>query len=71
MTRGHGMTAREYKAALDELGITGPGLARLLKVAPSTAFRWTQRGVKDARTVVLIRLLLDDKVTFKDIATRQ
>ena len=56
------MTGREFRAALDQLGLTQVGLARLLGVGPRTTRRWADQGL-DGPAQILIRLLLVGAVT--------
>jgi hypothetical protein len=64
------MTPQQFTRALDDLGVTSPGLARLLRLNPTTTWRWEQNGCNDVRTVVLLKLLIDGRITFKDIEAR-
>jgi hypothetical protein len=65
------MTAKQFAATLDQLGMSGPGLARLFGVHAATVRRWAQHGCHDTRTIVLLRLLLDGRITVADVVKRQ
>lgn len=60
------MTANQYRAALDKLGLTQVGAARLLGVADRTSRRWAEEGV-DGTAAILLRLMLAGKITAADI----
>jgi len=60
------MTANQYRAALDRLGLTQVGAARLLGVNEVTGRRWARYGVTGTAEI-LLRLLTDDKITISDI----
>jgi hypothetical protein len=60
------MTANQYRAALDKLGLTQVGAARLLDVNEATSRRWARYGVTGTAAIVL-RLLATGKITVKDI----
>jgi hypothetical protein len=64
------MSPSQFSVLMDELGVTVSGVARLLRLNASTVRRWGQRGCNDVRTKVLLRLLVDNKISFKDIETR-
>lgn len=60
------MTANQYRAALEKLGLTQVGAARLFGVNEVTGRRWAKDGVSGT-AVILLRLLLAGKITQKDI----
>lgn len=60
------MTANQYRAALDKLGLTQVGAARLFGVNDVTSRRWAKDGV-DGTVVILLRLMLAKKITAADI----
>lgn len=60
------MTANQYRAALDKLGLTQVGAARLFGVNDVTSRRWAKSGVTGT-AVILLRLLLDGKITVEDV----
>lgn len=62
------MTANQFRSALDRLGLSQLGAARLLNVGDRTARRWAENGVSGPAEL-LIRLLDAGKITVKDIQT--
>lgn len=60
------MTANQYRAALDKLGLSQVGAARLFGVEDTTSRRWARFGVFGT-TEILLKLLLAGKITAKDI----
>jgi hypothetical protein len=60
------MTANQYRAALDRLGLTQVGAARLFRIGERTSRRWADEGVTGTAEI-LIGLMLAGKVTAKDI----
>lgn len=61
------MKSSEYRAALDKLGLTQVGWARLLGYNDVTARRWASTGIDKAPALVL-KLLVRKKITLKDVA---
>lgn len=60
------MTSDEYRAALDRLGLTQAGAARLFRIGARTGRRWAEIGI-EGTPVVLIQLMLAGKVSKADI----
>lgn len=62
------MTAKQFQAALDRLGLSQVGAARLLGSDPRTARRWAlgERSVPEPVAIIL-RLMLSGKITADDI----
>lgn len=60
------MTANQFRAALDKLGLSQLAAARLFKVSEKTARNWAREGVSGT-VVILINLLIKGKITQKDI----
>jgi hypothetical protein len=60
------MNANHYRAALTKLGLTQVGAARLFGVNEATSRRWAASGVQGT-VVILLRLMLNGKVTVKDV----
>lgn len=60
------MTANQFRAALDRLGLSQLGAARLFNVGDRTARRWAENGVSGPAEI-LIRLLDTGKVTIKEV----
>jgi len=62
------MTAKQFQAALDRLGLSQVGAARLLGADPRTARRWAlgERSVPGPVAIIL-RLMLAGKITAQDI----
>jgi hypothetical protein len=63
------MTANEYRAALDRLGLTQAGAARLFHADERTSRRWAngERSVPPG-VQILLALLLDRTITLRDLA---
>lgn len=62
------MTANQFRAAIDKLGLSQVGAARLVGADPRTGRRWAldERPVPDC-VAILLRLLLAKKITIKDV----
>lgn len=62
------MTAKQFQSAIDRLGLSQVGAARLFGADPRTARRWAlgERSVPGA-VVILLRLMLAGKITADDI----
>jgi hypothetical protein len=60
------MTGPQYRAALETLGQTQVGAARLFKIGERTSRRWAEEGVTGTAET-LIKLMLAGLVTVKDI----
>lgn len=60
------MTANQYRSALDRLGLTQVGAARLFGVNEATSRRWAAGGVHGT-VEILLRLMLAGKITQADI----
>ena len=64
------MTAKQFQAAIDRLGMSQVGAARLVGADPRTARRWAlgERDVPEC-VAILLRLMLAGKMTAEDIET--
>jgi hypothetical protein len=62
------MTAKQFQAAIDRLGLSQVAAARLFGSDPRTARRWAlgERDVPECVAIVL-RLLLAGKITIEDV----
>jgi hypothetical protein len=62
------MTAKQFQAAIDRLGLSQVGAARLLGADPRTARRWAlgERSVPEP-VAILLRLMVAGKITADDI----
>lgn len=62
------MTAKQFQAAIDRLGLSQVGAAKLLGADPRTARRWAlgERSVPEP-VAILLRLMLAGKITAEDI----
>jgi hypothetical protein len=62
------MTAKEFRAVLDKLGLSQMDITRLLHLEKGgrTARRWAERGVVGP-AAILMWLLADGKITIKQI----
>lgn len=62
------MTANQFRTAIDRLGLSQLGAARLFGSDPRTARRWAlgERDVPECVAIVL-RLLLAKKITIADV----
>ena len=61
------MTANEYRAALDRLGLTQTGAAWLFRADERTSRRWA-RGERSVQggVQILIELMLDRTISVRD-----
>jgi hypothetical protein len=62
------MTANQFRATLDRLGLSQVGAARLFGADPRTARRWAlgERDIPET-VAVLLRLMAAGKITAEDI----
>lgn len=60
------MTPAEFRNALNRLGLTQVGAARLFRVAPKTVRNWACSGCHGT-IVTLLRLMLDGTITVQDV----
>ena len=62
------MTAKQFQAAIDHLGVSQLGAARMVGADGRTARRWAlgERSVPEP-VAILFRLMLDGKITAADI----
>lgn len=62
------MTAKQFQAAIDRLGLSQVGAARLVGADPRTARYWAagDRGVPEC-VAILLRLLVVGKITVEDV----
>ncbi len=62
------MTAKQFQSAIDRLGLSQVGAARLLGADPRTARRWAlgERSIPGP-VAILLRLMLAGKITAQDI----
>lgn len=62
------MTAKQFSAALDRLGLSQLGAARIFKANGRTARRWAlgERSVPEP-VAILLRLMLAGKISVADI----
>lgn len=60
------MTANQYRAALDRLGLSQVGAAALFGVNDKTSRNWARNGVHGT-VEILLRLMVAGKVTEADI----
>jgi len=62
------MTAKQFQAAIDRLGLSQVGVARLLGADPRTARRWAlgERSVPEP-IAILLKLMVAGKITANDI----
>lgn len=62
------MTATQYRAALDKLGLSQRGLAALMAVNERTSRAWAlgQSAIPEC-VAILLRLMLSGKITADDI----
>lgn len=62
------MTAKQFQTAIDRLGLSQVGAARLLGADPRTARRWAldERSVPEP-VAILLRLMLAGKISAEDI----
>jgi hypothetical protein len=64
------MTANQFRSALDRLGLTQVGAAKLFGVNDTTVRRWARHGV-EGTAVILLRLMVAGKITAEDIERAQ
>lgn len=66
------MTAKQFQAVIDRLGLSQVGAARLLGADPRTARRWAlgERSVPEP-VAILLRLMIAGKITADDIETHR
>lgn len=62
------MTAKQFQAAINRLGLSQVGAARLFGADPRTARRWAlgERSIPEP-IAILLRLMLAGKITADDI----
>lgn len=62
------MTAKQFQAAIDRLGLSQVKAARLVGADPRTGRRWAlgERTVPEC-VAILLRLLLAGKITLADV----
>lgn len=62
------MTAKQFQAAIDRLGLSQVGAAKLVGADPRTARRWAlgERSVPEP-VAILLRLMLAGKITADDV----
>ena len=62
------MTAKQFQAAIDRLGLPQVGAAKLVGADPRTARRWAlgERSVPEPVAIIL-RLMLAGKITAGDV----
>ena len=62
------MTAKQFQAAIDRLGLSQVGAAKLVGADPRTARRWAlgERSVPESVAIIL-RLMLAGKISVDDI----
>jgi len=62
------MTPTQFRDAIDKVGLSQVGTARLLGTDPRTARRWAlgESDIPDS-VAILLRLLVTKKITTKDI----
>jgi hypothetical protein len=62
------MTHKEYRAALDKLGLSQLAAGELFCVGPRTSRRWALKEARiPAAVAILLRLLLKKKITLEDV----
>ena len=62
------MTAKQYRAALDRLGFSQLGAAKLFGVGPRTSRRWAAGDADIPETAaILLRLMVAGTITADDI----
>ena len=66
------MTAKQYQSAIDRLGLSQVGAARLVGADPRTGRRWAlgERPVPQCVAILLL-LMLAGKITVQDIEKLQ
>jgi hypothetical protein len=62
------MTANQFRTAIEKLGLSQVGAARLVGADPRTGRRWAleERPVPEC-VAILLRLLLTKKITIADV----
>lgn len=62
------MTANQFRTAIEKLGLSQVGAARLVGADPRTCRRWAldERPVPEC-VAILLRLLLAKKITIQDV----
>lgn len=62
------MTAKQFQAAIDCLGLSQVGAARLFGADPRTSRRWalSERSIPEP-VAILLRLMVAGKITAEDI----
>lgn len=65
------MTANQFRTAIDRLGLSQVGAARLFGADPRTGRRWAlgERPVPGC-VAILLRLLVTGKITIEDVKGR-
>jgi hypothetical protein len=62
------MTPKQFQAAIDRLGLSQVGAARLVGADPRTARKWVAGANKVPECVaILLRLMLAGKITADDV----
>jgi hypothetical protein len=65
----HPMTPKQYRAAIEQLGLSQIRAAKLLMVDPRTSRKWALGETPVPELVaLLLRLMLEGKITEADIA---
>jgi hypothetical protein len=66
------MTPKQFQSAIDRLGLSQVGAARLLGADPRTARRWAlgERSVPEP-VAILLRLMLAGKISADDIQIKE
>jgi hypothetical protein len=60
------MTSKQYRDALDRLGLSQVAAAKLFRVDARTSRRWAKGGVTGAAEI-LLRLLIAGKIKLQDL----
>jgi len=62
------LTAKQFQTAINRLGLSQVGVAKLLGADPRTARRWAlgERSIPEP-VAILLRLMLANKITADDI----
>jgi hypothetical protein len=62
------MTAKQFQTAIDRLGLSQVGAAKLFGADPRTARRWAlgERSIPEP-IAILLRLMLTGKITAQDV----
>lgn len=62
------MTANQFRSAIDRIGLSQVGAARLVGADPRTGRRWAldERPVPEC-VAILLRLLVKGKITIADV----